>query len=77
MRDIQYELTMRVVELEAQRKYLWGLLDDVSTAGDMFKPKIDGYFKYVNNKSDARNNVLVSLDGLNLVEAKSGERNEN
>jgi hypothetical protein len=71
MKQSQYELTMRVAELEMQRKYLWELLDDISTAGDMFKPKIDGYFKYVNNKSDARRHVLCSLDGYNLVETKS------
>lgn len=26
------------------------LLDDIDTAGDMFKPTIDGYFKYVQRK---------------------------
>lgn len=26
------------------------LLDDIDTAGDMFKPTIDGYFRYVQRK---------------------------
>ncbi len=33
---------------------LWSLLDDIDTAGDMFKPEITNYFKYVNKKAAER-----------------------
>jgi len=50
-----------------QIKFLWGLLDDISTAGDMFKPKIDGYFNYVNRKCEDRSKVAYSPDGYKLT----------
>ena len=46
-------------------KHIWELLDDIDTAGDMFKPKIDNYFKYVNQKVNKRHELLTS-DGYNL-----------
>jgi len=49
-----------------QITFLWKLLDDISTAGDMFKPKIDAYFKYVNAKCEERSDVANSLDGQTL-----------
>ena len=45
---------------------LWKLLDDVDTAGDMFKPPIDSFFKYVTNKAELRHKYLKS-DGYNLI----------
>lgn len=32
---------------EREAKYLWGLLDDIDTAGDQFKPEHNGYFKAI------------------------------
>lgn len=32
---------------EREAKYLWGLLDDIDTAGDQFKPERNGYFKAI------------------------------
>ncbi len=37
---------------------LYKLLDDIDTAGDMFRPKIDGYFKYVQGKSEGRHSLI-------------------
>jgi len=49
-----------------QIAYLWKLLDDISTAGDMYKPEINGYFKYVNQKCEDRCLVANSHDGMTL-----------
>jgi len=49
-----------------QITFLWKLLDDISTAGDMFKPEINGYFKYVNRKCEERSLVANSKDGQTL-----------
>ncbi len=48
---------------EAER--LWSLLDDISTAGDMFKPEITKYFKYVNKVCDEAHKEIIS-DGHDL-----------
>ena len=47
--------------------YLWTLLDDISTAGDMFKPENTNYFRYVNRKCEARSAVANSFDGLTIT----------
>ena len=56
-----------IKEWKSESKRLWALLDDISTAGDMFKPEIDGYFKYVNNKTEERDGLLYS-DGYEILE---------
>jgi len=43
------------------------LLDDISTAGDMFKPEINEYFTYVNDKCEKRAVVAESFDGQNIT----------
>jgi len=50
-----------------QITFLWKLLDDISTAGDMFKPEINGYFKYVEKKCGERGLVAHSPDGHRLI----------
>lgn len=49
-----------------QIEFLWKLLDDISTAGDMFKPEIIPYFKYINKKCEERSLVANSFDGYTL-----------
>jgi len=48
---------------------LWGLLDDIDTAGDMFKPSdmksFQAYYKYINKKCQERFAVFTS-DGYDL-----------
>jgi len=44
---------------------LWKLLDDISTAGDMFKPTDNSYVRYVNKKVEERHKYLES-DGYKL-----------
>ena len=56
---------------DEQIKFLWSLLDDISTAGDMFKPEINEYFKYVNSICEKRGEVATS-DGYTLVINKEG-----
>jgi hypothetical protein len=63
----QKNLAELCVYKDDQITELWKLLDDISTAGDMFKPEINPYFKYVNRKCEARSNVANSLDGYNLT----------
>jgi len=50
---------------DEQIKFLWSLLDDISTAGDMFKPEVNEYFKYVNSVCEKRSKVANS-DGYSL-----------
>ena len=52
---------------DEQITFLWDLLDDISTAGDMFKPEHTPYFKYVNKKCEERSGVANSLDGYTLT----------
>jgi len=50
-----------------QITFLWKLLDDISTAGDMHKPEINGYFKSVNKYCEERSEVANSFDGQTLA----------
>ena len=53
---------------------LFSLLDDIDTAGDMFKPQWQGYEQYVQAKADARFLFAVS-DGQDVAfNVHSGER---
>jgi len=61
------KLLSLVSHKDDQITYLWSLLDDISTAGDMFKPEINGYFKFVNKKCEERSAVAESLDGQTLT----------
>lgn len=67
---------------------LWKLLDDVDTAGDIFKPPINNFFKYVTRKSEERHKFLTTdgydifltqkgINNINLINlSKKGGRNE-
>jgi len=44
---------------------LYGLLDDIDTAEDMFKPEITPHFKYVNKKHQERHKY-INTDGYEL-----------
>tara|TARA_Y100000310_G_scaffold242358_1_gene246506 strand:- start:2617 stop:2835 length:219 start_codon:yes stop_codon:yes gene_type:complete len=56
----------RMKHKDDQIAFLWSLLDDISSAGDMFKPEISSYFKYVNQKCKERSLVANSFDGQTL-----------
>jgi rubrerythrin len=60
--ELQAEPTAEEVERVA---VLWKLLDDIDTAGDMFKPEINDYFRYINHKANERHKYLIS-DGYTL-----------
>jgi len=60
------KLEARIIEVEAEAKRLWALLDDISSAGDQFKPEINGYFKAVNHNCDQRDGLFYS-DGWNIL----------
>lgn len=58
-------LTKDNEQLKSDLLTLWSLLDDISTAGDMFKPEISPYFKYVNITCGRRSTVATS-DGYEV-----------
>ena len=60
-----YRNNFTIEEWKTKAEALWALLDDIDTAGDMFKPEITPFFKYVMGKSEERHNYLES-DGYNL-----------
>ena len=53
-------------EWKLKAEELWKLLDDIDTAGDMFKPEINGYFKYVQKKVEQRFKQMES-DGYKII----------
>ncbi len=53
-------------EWKAKAEALWILLDDIDTAGDMYKPEINGYFKYINKKIAKRFRHMQS-DGYEII----------
>lgn len=55
---------------------LWKLLDDIDTAGDIFKPPINNFFKYVTRKSQERHKFL-STDGYSIFLSQKGIDNIN
>jgi len=59
-------------EWKRKAEALWSLLDDISTAGDMFKPEITNYFKYVNMKCEERSKYMQS-DGYFIVNVKNDD----
>jgi len=62
----------RIKELEAVGLALWSLLDDIDTAEDMFKPKINAHFKYVHEKHRERFNY-GSTDGYTVTLGSRGD----
>ncbi len=64
-------LVMRDAEVTPERmrekaEALWQMLDDISTAGDMFKPDLnDPFVKYVLAQCEERSNEFTS-DGYEL-----------
>jgi hypothetical protein len=52
-------------EWKSVAEKLWGLLDDIDTASDMFKPEMQAYEKYVCAKAEERHKLLSS-DGYTL-----------
>lgn len=54
-----------VKQLQQMVETLWDLLDDIDTAGDMFKERDDAYRSYVQQKQRMRFRVLMS-DGYEL-----------
>ena len=53
-------------EWKTKAEALWSLLDDIDTAGDIFKPPHTNYFKYVCNKAGLRFNYMKS-DGYEII----------
>ena len=44
---------------------LYQIIDDISTAGDMFKPEINAYFRYIHKQIEKSSKFIVS-DGYKL-----------
>lgn len=52
-------------QARAEAERLWGLLDDISTLGDMMKPEINHYFNAIHRKVAQRHGPITS-DGYTL-----------
>jgi len=70
MRDTdKYKLENKKLDWKDRAEILWNLLDDIDTAGDIFKPNdlksYKAYEKYVDSRQKQRMLVLES-DGYNL-----------
>jgi len=63
------EKSATLEQWKAKAEFLWQLLDDIDTAGDMFKPEITSYFKYINNKAAFRFQAMES-DGYKIINTK-------
>lgn len=46
-------------------EFLWDQLDEISTLGDIHKPKVDAYFRAVEKRCEGRSRYMWS-DGYNL-----------
>ena len=70
-RHCDYEIEFLRKQLEAAEqeiKALWTLLDNIDTAGDLYKPNKDrGYFHYVESQHRERHKGLVVSDGYELT----------
>jgi hypothetical protein len=60
-----------VTHAEEHREYLWQLLDDISTAGDMAKSDDERFRRLVEKIVEKRSKVANSYDGHTLVWEKS------
>lgn len=65
-KDKLIEKPATLEEWKAKAEALWILIDDIDTAGDMFKPEITAYFKYVNRKASERHSHMQS-DGYLIL----------
>ena len=64
----QQQETLRLIKCkDEQITFLWRLLDDISTAGDICRPEDSSYVKYVDQKCNERNLVANSKDGYTLT----------
>jgi hypothetical protein len=50
-----------------REKLLWDLLDDIDTAFDAYRPQMEAFEKFVQEKVEKRHQILAS-DGFNLFE---------
>jgi len=64
---------LREVDEESIESKLYQIIDDISTAGDMFKPELQAFEKYVFKKIEDANKLIVS-DGYKLFYAENGSR---
>jgi hypothetical protein len=59
------ERTLTADEWRTKAHHLWGLLDDISTYFDMFKPQMEAFERKVLGKCERRHEELES-DGYEL-----------
>jgi len=73
MKEENAQLRAELEKFKAGAFYLYGLLDDIDTAVDVFKPDTTSYSKYVNRKNRERFNVFQT-DGYSLFDPVTGEK---
>jgi hypothetical protein len=63
---------LRKVDRGSIEANLFGLIDDIDTAGDMFKPEQTSYYKYVMRRVEKARQYIVS-DGYDLYYRKASD----
>jgi hypothetical protein len=58
-------IALREIKEGSLESILMGIIDDIDTAGDMFKPEIDNYFRFIQSKIELASKLIVS-DGYKL-----------
>ena len=69
--DYDFSALTEVDESSVEAK-LFGIIDDIDTATDMFKPEIDAFEKFVCKKIKEAHRLIVS-DGYRLFYTESGK----
>ena len=64
------EIPATLEQWKAKAEALWGLLDDISTCGDMYKPEHTKYFIAVERKCNQRGKYLTS-DGYRIINERN------
>ena len=58
----------RIQKLEKDREKLWSILDDISTAADMYKGDLQKIAIYALKRCEERGKIMYSEDGYRLIE---------
>lgn len=58
---------MKIVNEESIEAKLYKIIDDIDTAFDMFKPEMQGFEKYIENRIKEARKYICSPDGYVLA----------
>ena len=64
---VEEKIAVKKMDKDEMIKFLWMLLDDIDSAGDMFKADDKAYRKYVVRKQRQRFETGITTDGYTLT----------